>query len=214
MRYRLLLVSASLAAILAVVLLASPQARESLGHSAGSVLMAEEAPLVPVDVVVLGVDAGSGGVLEAADIVRSGAARRVAIFAPPPGAVELELGRRGLQVEDLSARHARHLRALGVDETIELPPVTGTEEQGDVLPSWCESEGVRSLVFVTSWHHSRRVARVLERAFRESPIAVHVRISRLSDVDPDAWWRSREGARVWIIETQKLLWDVMRHPFQ
>jgi len=176
--------------------------------------VAEQAPLGPVDIIVVGVDAASAGVLEAADLVRSGVSPRVAVFAPPPGAVDLELARRGVPVEELSSRHARHLRALGVAETVSLPPVTGTEEQADVLPSWCQSEGVRSLVFVTSWHHSRRVSRVLERAFRETQITVYVHSSRFFDVDPDAWWRSREGARIWIIEAQKLVWDLARHPFQ
>ena len=41
---------------------------------------------------------------------------------------------------------------------------------------------------------------------------VDVRASRYSRFDPDRWWSTREGARTGIVELQKLLFDVVRHP--
>ncbi len=50
----------------------------------------------PSDVIVVTVEAGGAGALEAADLVRSGVASRVAVFGEPPDTVEREFIRRGI----------------------------------------------------------------------------------------------------------------------
>jgi hypothetical protein len=52
-------------------------------------------------------------VLEAADLVHSGIATRVAVFSDPPDAVDREFIRRGAPYEDVGARSLRQLRSLG-----------------------------------------------------------------------------------------------------
>jgi hypothetical protein len=40
-----------------------------------------------------------------------------------------------------------------------------------------------------------------------------VQSSAYSQFDPDRWWLTRAGTRIEIIEMEKLLADLIRHPF-
>jgi hypothetical protein len=72
---------------------------------------------------------------------------------------------------------------------------------------------LRLIIVVTSSDHSRRLQRVLRRAMKGRGTRVIVRRSRYSEFDPDRWWQTRSGTRSEIIEFEKLLIDVVRHPF-
>jgi len=41
---------------------------------------------------------------------------------------------------------------------------------------------------------------------------VRIRSARYSSFDPDRWWTTRDAVRTEIVEIQKLLLDVVRHP--
>ncbi len=194
-------------------LLVTPSSRAPILLCFGRLLIADESPTARVDVVVVAVDAGAAGLLEAADLAHGGAATRVAAFAARPRRVELEFLARGVAFEDREALYRRQLNALGVLSVIPIPRVAGTEDQGRVLPSWCDEHGWTSVMVVTSWHHSRRLQRVLKRAMEGHPTAVQVRVARYSDFDPDNWWQDRDGVRTVLVESQKLLIDLVRHPF-
>src|SRR5205823_12769155 len=102
---------------------------------------------------------------------------------------------------------------LGVSDVEVIPdPAAGTEAEGRVLLSWCDQRQVRSVIVVSTPDHSRRLRRVLYRSLRTSSTKVIVRSARYSSFDPDHWWRTREGLRTEIVEFQKLLLDVARHP--
>jgi hypothetical protein len=45
------------------------------------------------------------------------------------------------------------------------------------------------------------------------PTRVIVRSARFSPFDPDRWWKSPDTRRIGVIELQKLLLDLLRHPF-
>jgi hypothetical protein len=205
------------ALIVSVILLAGtivivPAVRTPILRTAGWALVVDE-PVERADVIVVAIDALDAGLLEAADLVHSGIATRVALFADAPDAVDREFIRRGAPYEDDAARSVRLLRSMGV-ETIEHLPVTvaGTEDQGQVLHDWCVQQGFRSIVVVTSTDHSRRLRRVLRRAMKGQPTRVMIRSARHSEFDPDRWWDNRAGIRTGIEEFQKLLLDVVRHP--
>jgi hypothetical protein len=195
-----------------IALVASPISRDAGLRALGHALVAEERHLDHVDLIIIAVDAGGEGVLEAADLVRGGASATVAVIATPPDAVDLEFRRRGVPEEDDEAHFLRQLRELGIVNTISLPHAVGTEDQGRVIRNLCEKRGLSSALIVTSWHHSRRVDRTLRRAIDGCAMTFAVHPSRYSDESPDNWWTTREGARVVIVELQKLLWDVVRHP--
>jgi hypothetical protein len=170
--------------------------------------------LGPADIVVVATGSDGAGVLEAADLVHDGVAARVAVFADPPDAVvDQEFIRRGIPYENAAARSVRQLRALGVELIQQIPrAVAGTEDEGEVLPEWCDQNKFRSVVVVTTSDHSRRLRRVLRRSMKGHKTRVMVRPSRHSQFDPDRWWESRDGTRTQVVEFEKLLLDILLHP--
>jgi uncharacterized SAM-binding protein YcdF (DUF218 family) len=202
-------------AILAAAIITSllPAPRHAILRTAGWSLVAED-PLAAADVIVVAVDGGQAGALEAADLVRQGIAGRVALLADPSTAAERELRRRGIAYEDGTDILARHLRLLGVPAVERISnAVDGTEAAGRVLGEWCVREQLKSVIIVTNADHSRRVRRVLQRSMGRCAAKVLVRSARYSQFDPNSWWRSRTGVRTQIVETEKLLLDIARHPW-
>ena len=199
--------------VLAAAPLAVVSARAPILRTAGSALVEQDA-LGPADIVVVASGADGAGVLEAADLVQAGVAPRVAVFADPPDpVVDREFLRRGVPYEDAAARSMRQLKALGVEAVEPIPrAVAGTEDEGRVLPAWCRQHRFGAVVVVTTADHSRRLGRVLRRAMKGQPTRVTVRAARYSPFDPSRWWETRQGTRTQVIELQKLLLDVVRHP--
>jgi hypothetical protein len=149
-------------------------------RAAGWALVVNEA-IAPADIIVLSLDSGSAGSLEAADLVQSGISKRVAVFMEPPNEVEAEFIRRGLPYEDSGARQIRQLRSLGVTDVARISIVDGTEDEGRVLPQWCEEHQLRSIVFVATEDHSRRSRRMLNRVMKGHPTRVTVKPARYPD---------------------------------
>ena len=205
-----------LAAILLLLLTASvvlvPTLRRPILQAAGWALVVDD-PIGHADIIVMAVDAGGAGVLEAVDLVHAGVATGVGIFADLANPAGLEFIRRGSSYEDPAARSARQLRSLGVMTIEQIPgTVTGTEAEVEILIEWCARHQYRSVVVVSNTDHSRRLRRVLRRSIRGHPLRVWVRSARYSGFDPDRWWKTRGGIRTEIEEFQKLLLDVARHP--
>src|SRR5205823_14147570 len=120
--------------LVAGVLVAVPAVREPILRAAGWALVADE-PVGVADIIVISLDSGGAGALEAADLVKSAIATRVAIFTDPPSGEDLEFIRRGLPYEDESARQIRQLGWLGVTDVVQIPRTeAGTEGEGLVLP--------------------------------------------------------------------------------
>jgi uncharacterized SAM-binding protein YcdF (DUF218 family) len=207
-RWVLLLVVVALAAF-AIVAIRS--LREPVLRAAGWALVVNE-PVASADIIVLSIDSGPAGALEAADLVQSGISKRVAVFMDPPSGEDLEFIRRGLPYEDEGARQIRRLGSLGVTDVVLISRVDGTEGEGQVLPPWCDEHHLRSIVVVATKDHSRRLRRVLDRVMKGHPTRVTVQPARYSSFDPDRWWETRGGVRIEIVELQKLLLDVVLHP--
>jgi uncharacterized SAM-binding protein YcdF (DUF218 family) len=196
----------------AVAVLAVRPLREPVLRAAGWSLVAN-GPIAPADIVIVSLDSGGAGALEAVDLVKRGIATRVAVFAIPPSGEDREFIRRGLPYEDTGARQVRQLRSLGVTDILQISIADiGTEREGQMLPAWCTAHQIRSIVFVTAKDHSRRAQRVLDRAMKGLPIRASVQPARHSSFDPDRWWETRGGIRTAIIELQKLVFDILRHP--
>jgi hypothetical protein len=200
---------------LLVIFLIAPLAlaiRTPLLRLAGHALAAED-PLAPSDVVVVPQWASDAGALEAVDLVRRGYAQRVAVLLVPDDAAEAELRRRGIHVDDFHNWLTHVIATLGVPVQNIPNTASGTEAESDLLPAWCTRNGIQSIIVVSTADHSRRVRRVLRRTMAGRGIRVIVREAGYSQFDPDAWWKSRGGARTEVVEFEKLALDVMRHPF-
>lgn len=187
--------------------------RRPILRAAGWALVVNDR-IEPADTIVVSLEADGAGVLEAADLINSGMARRVAIFTGYPDPVAREFIRRGVPYEDEAARSVRQLRSLGVETIDQIPgSVLGTEDEGPVLAAWCNRQGFRSVIVVSTADHSRRLRRVLHRSLKGHTRAmIHPASARFPHFDPDHWWESRGGVRVAIEELEKLLLDVLRHP--
>ena len=200
-------------ALVAGTIVAVPAVREPVLRAAGWALVVNE-PVGVADIIVISLDSGGAGALEAADLVKSGIATRVAVFTDPPSGEDFEFIRRGLPYEDESARQIRQLKWLGVTDVVQIPRTeAGTEGEGQVLPPWCDQHELRSIVFVVARDHSRRTRRVLNRVMKGHRTRVTVQPARYSSFDPDRWWETRSGIRTEIVEFQKLALDVILHPF-
>jgi hypothetical protein len=200
-------------ALVAGAIVAVPAVREPVLRAAGWALVVNE-PVGVADIIVMSLDSGGAGALEAADLVKSGIATRVAVFTDPPSGEDLEFIRRGLPYEDESAKQIRQLGWLGVTDVVEIPRTeAGTEGEGQVLPPWCDHHELRSIVVVVGRDHSRRIRRMLSRMMKGHPTRVIVQPARYSSFDPDRWWETRSGIRTEIVELQKLALDIILHPF-
>ena len=189
-----------------------PAIRESMLRAAGRVLVVDE-PVGPADVIVVPAWAGAAGAIDASDLIQRGIANRVALLPEAPEPAEQELARRGVSFGDQNAALVQLLRSLKVANVEVIPdPAAGTEAEGQVLLAWCEQHQFRSILVVSSPDHSRRVGRVIRRAMRGHPTKVMIRSARYSSFDPDRWWTTRDGMRTEIVELEKLLLDVVRHP--
>lgn len=203
---------AFLLVLLAVFSITIPAARHSILRAAGRALVVDE-PVKSADIIVISGEADGAGVLEASDLVRRGVATRVAVFSYARTTVEQEFTRRGIPYRDKTERFVEELRALGLVNVEQIPTnVAGTEDEGPALVHWCDVHQFHSVVLVGSREHSRRLRRVLHRSMKGHPTTVTVCGSRYSEFDPDRWWTSRAGVRAEIIESEKLLLDIVRHP--
>jgi hypothetical protein len=81
--------------------------REPVLRAAGWALVVDD-PIAPADIIVLSLDAGGAGALEAADLLQSGISKQVAVFNDPPSGEDHEFIRRGLPYEDAAAKQIRH----------------------------------------------------------------------------------------------------------
>ncbi len=203
-----------IAALAVTVVVSVPAFWQPILRAAGWALVVEE-PLAPADIIVITLDSGGAGVLEAADLVRRGIATRVAVFADPPSGEDHEFIRRGLPYEDAAARSIRQLAMLGVTAVERIPRAdAGTGAEGQVLPAWCDQHGFGSIVLVSTADHTRRLRRVMDRSMKGHQTRITIRRSRYSTFDPDRWWETRDGIRIAIIEFQKLTLDLIMHPLQ
>jgi hypothetical protein len=185
--------------------------REPILRAAGRSLVVE-APVEPVDVIVVFSWAASAGVLEAADLVHGGIARRVAVYVNPPDPVAREFARRGIPYEDRVSRLISQLKALGVVDVERIPSAGGTQEETRALLEWCDRHQYRSVVVVSMRDHSRRLHRILRRSMQGHRANIIVHPTKYSEFDPDRWWETHDGLRTGLIEMQKLLFDILRHP--
>jgi hypothetical protein len=101
--------------------------RESVLRAAGWALVVKSEPVAPADIIVLTLDSGGAGALQAADLVKSGVSKRVAVFDEPPSRERDEFIRRGLPYEDRGARQVSELTTLGVTDVVHISKVNEPE---------------------------------------------------------------------------------------
>jgi len=200
-----------------LLIAAVPPFRTSVLRRIGATLIAED-PLATADLgVMMSESHASGATLELADLVKTGAIRRVAVVAPPDGIeVAQEFARRGVPFEDNAAQAIAQLVRLGVPPTvIDRIPVTdagGTTSEGAAIAAWCARRQVKTVLILSSPDHGRRVRRRVRRAFAGTATRPIVRLTRYGTFRADDWWTRRDALRAGLVELEKLLLDVVAHP--
>lgn len=190
-----------------------PSSRHYVLRSIGRLLVLQQPLPTSADIIVVAIDVDGAGTLEAADLVHRGLSTRVAVFNDPPTAVDREFLRRGLPYHDWGAISTRQLQMLGVQNIVLIPrSASGSQQEGEILPQWCDEQHYYSVVLITSGDHSRRLGRIMRRSLRGRQINVTIDISPYADFNLDSWWKTRAGVREGIFELQKLMLDVLRHP--
>ena len=180
----------------------------------GQLLVVKTTSIKSADIIILSIDSGGEGTLGAAELVHSGVSNRVAVFHDPPTSVDQEFLRRGIPYEDRAAVSTRQLELLGVHNVEQIPrSASGSEQEGEILPDWCDKHQYRSIVLITSKDHSKRLTRILHRSMKNPQISLTVFASPYSEFDVETWWTTRAGLRTGIVELEKLLLDFVRHPF-
>jgi uncharacterized SAM-binding protein YcdF (DUF218 family) len=159
----------------------------------GSYLVQAASPERADLVVVLGGDSYGDRVRKAAELVREGYAPRVLVSGAS--------GFYGVHECDLAIPYA--VKA-GYPESYFLHAehdARSTEEEARSLLPFLSSLGARRVLLVTSDYHTRRSGRL----FRAAAPAVQfiVVAARGPEFSPDAWWRSRQGRKIALLEWLK-----------
>ncbi len=195
------------------VIAAVPSLRIAFLKKIGWVLVATGSPPASADVIVLALDSEFPAALKAADLVNQGVSKRVAVLTSSQP-WESEYTRRGVPLQSVDAVTRDYLVRLGVPEVERIPvSAIGSEDVGDVLPEWCEQKGFKSVIVISTPDHSYRLERILGRSMKGHHLTSSVLPTPYSSFNPDQWWQTRGGIRTEIIELEKLVLDVLRHPF-
>jgi hypothetical protein len=197
-------------ALIVAVVAVVPAARRAVLRWVGGALVVSD-PEAPADVGVM-TESGEGDEIGLSDLYQRRAFSRVLVLVPAPNAVDLELKKRGVHVDD---RVVSTLRQLGVPPsaitTLEAGE-GGTNDSARALADWARDHPSRVLV-VISPTHARRYRRTLLRVWPAGVAAPRVAWSPHALFHADDWWESRRTLREGLFELEKLAWDYVTHPF-
>ena len=179
--------------------------RHPLLRAAGEYLVVED-PLRPADaIIVFGDDNYLGDrAARAAELYREGWAPRV-----------VASGRQLRPYAGVSELIQQDLVGHGVPAAavVRFPhTAASTREEAEALRRLVAERGWRRILVVTSSHHTRRARYICRRVF---PPEVEVRLAAAGDseYDPNHWWESRQGMKLFLIETVGMgaaMWE-LRH---
>lgn len=87
--------------------------------------------------------------------------------------------------------------------------VDSTVQEAQALGPCIQEHHWRSVVIVTSDYHTRRAGMLWRRMTRSDP-NLHLWIEGVADPEfQQPWWRHRRSAKIWLMETSKLVWSVL-----
>jgi hypothetical protein len=88
------------------------------------------------------------------------------------------------------------------------PEINSTEQEAIALIPCIRAHGWHSVAIVTSDYHSRRAGIIWRRVLKQNRFADQLFIHRVADSEfhADGWWRERLSAKIWLMESTKLVW--------
>ena len=168
-------------------------ARQPLLHLAGGWWEVEDRAERADAILVLGDDNYAGDrAAKAAELFRDGMAPQV-----------VASGRLLRSYAGIAELVGRDLQTRGVPTAaiVRFPQrADGTREEAQSLRDFVVSRGWRRVLVVTSNYHTRRARYIFRKVFPPQ-VAVMMIPARDSDYDPDRWWESRQGRKLFFLET-------------
>jgi hypothetical protein len=180
-------------------------ARHPLLRMAGSFWIVDEAPVASDAIVVLGDDNYDGDrATRAAELLKAGWAPRIVAsgrglrsYASVAELEEHDLTDRGVPISAV-VRFAHRAE--------------DTREEAAAISQLVSSHGWKRIILVTSNFHTRRARYIYERSLAPGTV-LRVVAARDHDFDPDNWWTSRTGIKIFAHELVGMvvaIWE-MRH---
>jgi uncharacterized SAM-binding protein YcdF (DUF218 family) len=187
------------------VLFALYLARHPLLRLAGSFWVVQDAPAASDVIVILGDDNYDGDrATRAAELFKAGWAPRI-----------IASGRYLRPYASIAELEEHDLVDRGVPASAVIPlahRAENTREEALVIAQFVSSRGWKRILLVTSNYHTRRSLYICERTFPPGTV-LRVVPAPDSEYDPDNWWRTRQGVKIFAHEFVGMcvaLWE-MRH---
>jgi uncharacterized SAM-binding protein YcdF (DUF218 family) len=180
-------------------------ARNPLSHLAGSFWIVDEGPVAADAIVILGDDNYQADrATRAAELMKAGWAPRV-----------IASGRYLRPYASIAELEEHDLVDRGVPQTAVVRfahRAENTRDESIAISQLISSRGWKRIILVTSNFHTRRSRYVCERTFPPGTV-LRVVAARDSDFDPDNWFRTRLGVKIFAHELVGMIvsiWE-LRH---
>ena len=183
--------------------------REPLLRLAGSFWIVDETPESSDAIVILGDDDYNGDrANRAAELFKSGLAPRVVASGRylRPYATVAELEEHDLTNRGVPAAAVVRLTHRATD----------TREEAAAIGQLLSSHGWKRVILVTSNYHTRRSRYICERLFPAGTV-LRVVAARDSEYNPEQWWLSRQGTKLFFHEFVGLpdaMWELRHYSVQ
>jgi uncharacterized SAM-binding protein YcdF (DUF218 family) len=180
-------------------------ARHPLMRMAGNFWVVDQGPVASDAIVILGDDNyPADRATRAAELVKAGWAPRVIAsgryLRPSASIAELE-------------EHDLIDRGVPASAVVRLAHrAENTRDEAEAISQFIGSKGWKRIIVVTSNYHTRRSRYICERLF-PAGTALRVVAARDSDFDPDNWWHTRLGVKIFAHELVGMIvamWE-LRH---
>jgi hypothetical protein len=90
------------------------------------------------------------------------------------------------------------------------PEVDSTEQESEAALGCIERNHWRSIAVVTSNYHTRRAGILWRRMLKRHDSTLELSIHGIADPEfQKPWWRHREAAKIWLEESEKLVWTML-----
>ena len=170
--------------------------REPLLTGAGSLFVKVD-ELEPAEIVVVLAGDGSGErIMKAVELVRKDLAPKILVNGPR--------GHYGYYESDLAIEFAVEQGAP--EEIFDAFPmdVHSTREEAEVVEAELRRRGIKKAIVVTSNFHTRRARHIFQRQGGDTTEYI-IASAPNPYFAPDTWWHSREGKKVFFLESLKTL---------
>ena len=152
--------------------------------------------------------------LTAADIYKEGMAPHIFVGREAlPDGIDV-LKQKGVHYPETRDLLIMMLQGLGVPRSACLVSdrfMGSTFEEAKVIRGIAQKNGYRSLIIVTSPHHTRRTWLTFKKVFEKDDMVIMMMPSRYTGFRPDGWWKEGKYVNEVVVEYQKLIYYALKY---